>query len=269
MSWGALGTPRPGCSKAALKEPGERQEQRDHRRGNPPGIHRSIPTRSRPAPPRGAPGIGDGPSIALPAEFQGFPRHDSGRLQGEDEGAAPRLPVLLLFPVGSPEQAHLHLRRHGGPDLVRHLRHGSDRAQQTDLGPILRGHPEASVLRRNSGIQRFPAPAPRPFPGGDPEEAGSSGGEEKVPGGGAAEAPGGKAGARAGSDPEGHRGEQQLHQDGQGEAGAEDGIQQGKPRGPSGGHVGAPPGEGQTRGRSEEKQGAQGRSLQVKRRCWD
>uniref|UniRef100_A0A803VNJ1 Stathmin-4 n=1 Tax=Ficedula albicollis TaxID=59894 RepID=A0A803VNJ1_FICAL len=90
-----------------------------------------------------------------------------------------------------------------------------------------------------------------------------------VPGGGAAEAPGGKAGARAGSDPEGHRGEQQLHQDGQGEAGAEDGVQQGEPRGAPGGHAGAPPGEGQTRGRSEEKQGAQGRSLQVKRHCWD
>lgn len=65
-----------------------------------------------------------------------------------------------------------------------------------------------------------------------------------MPGGRAAEAPGGEEGARARGDPEGLRGEQQLHQACQGEAGAEDGGQQGEPGGPAGRHAGEAAGEG-------------------------
>lgn len=65
-----------------------------------------------------------------------------------------------------------------------------------------------------------------------------------MPGGRAAEAPGGEEGARARGDPEGLRGEQQLHQARQGEAGAEDGGQQGEPGGPAGRHAGEAAGEG-------------------------
>ncbi|XP_038253846.1 stathmin-4 isoform X1 [Dermochelys coriacea] len=89
-----------------------------------------------------------------------------------------------------------------------------------------------------------------------------------VPGSGAPEAPGGEAGARAGGHPESHRGEQQFHQGSQGEAGAEDGVQQGEPGGPLSGHAGTPAGEGQTCGRGAEKQGAQGRGLEVERPGW-
>lgn len=66
-----------------------------------------------------------------------------------------------------------------------------------------------------------------------------------VPGGWTAEAPRRKEGARAWGDPEGLWGEQQLHQERQGETGAEDGGHQGKPGGTAGCHVGEAAGKGQ------------------------
>lgn len=65
-----------------------------------------------------------------------------------------------------------------------------------------------------------------------------------MPGGRAAQAPGGEAGARARGDPESLRGEQQLHQEREGEAGAEDGGQQGEQGGPARRHAGEAAGEG-------------------------
>lgn len=67
-----------------------------------------------------------------------------------------------------------------------------------------------------------------------------------VPGSWATEALGREAGTRAWGDPEGLWGEQQLHQERQGEAGAEDGGQQGKQGGPVGGHAWEAAGEGRT-----------------------
>lgn len=69
--------------------------------------------------------------------------------------------------------------RHGRPHLVCHLRHGSHRAQQADLRAVLRGHPEAPIVRWHPRVQRLPAPAARPIPGGDPEEVGGSRREEE------------------------------------------------------------------------------------------
>lgn len=66
-----------------------------------------------------------------------------------------------------------------------------------------------------------------------------------VPGGRTAEAPGGEEGARARGDPEGLRGEQQLHQERQGKAGAEDGGHQGEQGGSAGCHAGEAAGKGQ------------------------
>lgn len=65
-----------------------------------------------------------------------------------------------------------------------------------------------------------------------------------VPGSRAPEAPGREARTRAGGDPKSHRGKQQLHQDGKGKTGPEDGIQQGEPGGPPCRHVGTAAREG-------------------------
>lgn len=61
-----------------------------------------------------------------------------------------------------------------------------------------------------------------------------------VSGGRTAEAPSGKEGAWTWGDPKSHWGEQQLHQDGQGKAGTEDGGQQGESGSPSGSYAGTP-----------------------------
>lgn len=65
-----------------------------------------------------------------------------------------------------------------------------------------------------------------------------------VPGSRAAEAPGREEGARARGDPESLWGEQQLHQECKGEAGAEDGGHQGEQGGPAGCNAGEAAGEG-------------------------
>lgn len=66
-----------------------------------------------------------------------------------------------------------------------------------------------------------------------------------VPGGWTAEAPRREEGARARGDPEGLRGEQQLHQECQRKTGAEDGGHQGEQGGSAGCHVGEAAGKGQ------------------------
>lgn len=68
-----------------------------------------------------------------------------------------------------------------------------------------------------------------------------------VPGGRAAEAPSREEGTRARSDPKSLRGEQQLHQERQGEARAKDGGQQGEQGGSPGRHAGEAAGEGTVR----------------------
>lgn len=64
----------------------------------------------------------------------------------------------------------IHQHRCSGLGLVRHQRCRSYRAEQTRIGPGLRGHPQAPVFWRLAWTQCLHAAAPRPIPGGDPEE---------------------------------------------------------------------------------------------------
>lgn len=74
--------------------------------------------------------------------------------------------------LGVSDEASASPHRCRGPGLVRHQGRGGDRAEQAGLGPGLRGHPQAAVLRWRARPQHLHAAAPRPLAGGDPEEAG-------------------------------------------------------------------------------------------------
>ena len=140
-------------------------------------------------------------------------------------------------------------------------RHGGETDQQASFWPGFRGDLEASF----PGVGRCPQPAVPPkeghLPGGHPEQTGGGRGAKEgtsrtlhtlrrennsrvkewrdkrwvgssllpVSGGPCTEGLGGEAGAREGGDDESRGGEQQLQQDGRGEAPDEDGSDQGEP----------------------------------------